>query len=158
MIQFSGWIIHKRTELTAQRAKYHCIQVSYLLNVTISCQTRQQQTVDLNTTPQQWLSEILQDSLRYQPFSIPPHTHAHHNTSIESSWLFTQQLSVFLFAIWILEFGKNNSVRFFFFIDLLSDLMTDGHFSFGSSSYGFVAIISGTFLLWKQFLWLCRHN
>ena len=91
-----------------------------------------------NTTPEQWLFQNLQDSLRYQPFTIPPHTR-----SSKSSWLFTQQLSVFLFAIWILEFGKNNSVRFFL-IDLLSELFTDrDHFSWGSRSYGFVAIISG---------------
>ncbi len=32
----------------------------------------------------------------------------------------------------------------FFLIDLFSDYKTDIHFSFGSRSYGFVAIISGT--------------
>ena len=140
LIQFSEWIIHIRTVLTALWQKYyHCIQLSYLLNVTISCQTRPQQTVDLNTTPEQWLFQNLQDSLRYHPFSIPPHT----STSIETSWLFTQQqLSAFLFAIWILEFGKNNSVPFFFLIDLLSDLFTDPR----------------TFLLGKPLLWLCRNN
>ncbi len=52
LIQFSEWIIHIRTVLTALWQKYyHCIQVSYLLNVTISFQTRPQQTVDLNTMP-----------------------------------------------------------------------------------------------------------
>jgi hypothetical protein len=30
-------------------------------------------------------SEILQDSLRYQRFTIPPHTHTRHHNSIEHS-------------------------------------------------------------------------
>ena len=34
----------------------------------------------------------------------------------------------------------------FFLIDLFSDYKTDRHFSLGSRSYGFVAIISGPFL------------
>ena len=66
---------------------------------------------------------------------------AFHHTHTRIHRKFTQQLSVFLFAIWILEFGKNNSV-WFFLIDLLSDLFTDGQ----------------TFLLGKPLLWLCRHN
>jgi hypothetical protein len=72
----------------------------------------------LDTTPEKRFSEILQDSLHYQRFSIPPHTHTHAITIPSNThWLFTfrksQQLSVFLFAIRILEFGKNNSVWLF---------------------------------------------
>ena len=103
MIQFSEKIIHKQAQLRALWTKNHCI--SYLHDVKINCQTRQVQTVDFWTKPEKWFSEILQDSLRYQRFTIPPHKHTRHHNSIEHSFARKSQLpSVFLFAIWILKF------------------------------------------------------
>ena len=82
MIQFSERIIHLRAKLRALRAKHPCI--SYLLDVEMGCQTRQELSRFL-LQRQTIIPEILQDSLRYQRFTIPPHTHTRHHDSIEHS-------------------------------------------------------------------------
>ena len=83
MIQFSERIIQKRAKLRALWAKHHCI--SYLFDVEMGRQTRQDNSVAFRYNSLKNFSEILHDSLRYQRFTIPPHTHTSHHDSIEPS-------------------------------------------------------------------------
>ena len=130
LIQFSEWIIHIRTVLTALWQKYyHCIQLSYLLNVTISCQT-QRQNNDYSKTCR------IHCAISHSPFH---HAHAHrkvHGSSLNNCRSFYSQFEFWNLAKIIL-FGSS------FRLTSLVISGTDGHFSRGSRSYGFVAIISG---------------
>ena len=75
MIEFSERIIHKQAQLMAPWTKNHCI--SYLHDVKINCQTRQEQTVDF------WYNArkmILRNLAGFTALSAIHHSTAHTHT------------------------------------------------------------------------------
>jgi hypothetical protein len=128
MIEFSERIIHKRAELRALWAKHHCI--SYLLDVKMGCQTRQEQTVD------SWYNArktILRNLAGFTALSAIQHSTTHTHTPSQ----FHRTL------IGCSPFVKVNNCQSFY-----------SQFEFWNLAK---IILFGCFWL-TLLLWLCRHN